>query len=249
MVRLSIPVLFLFFLSSCSEDIKAKTDFIIAGGQMPYVTKDSKNFIHLAYGNGDSILYRYSENNGASFSQPEVVSVIPHVYTFATRGPQIAANNKGLIITACTAAGNIYSFYQHEPGHWIPGAKVNDADTVAKEGLMGLSADGENAFAVWLDLRGNHKNKIYGSASNDGGETWTTNKLIYASPDTSVCECCKPSVAMNGENIYAMFRNQLQGNRDLYLAILRMVAITLARHGNLGKAIGDSTVARWTEGI
>jgi hypothetical protein len=218
MGSLSIPVLFLFFLASCSEDIKAKTDFIIADGQMPCITNDNNNIIHLAYGSGDSILYRYSTNNGASFSDPQVVSVISHVYTFATRGPQIAANKKGLLITACTADGNIYSFYKHKTGSWIPGAKVNDADTVAKEGLMGLSADGENAFAVWLDLRGNQKNKIYGAASTDGGETWTANKMIYTSPDTSVCECCKPSVAMKGENIYVMFRNQLQGNRDLYLA-------------------------------
>jgi hypothetical protein len=32
-----------------------------------------------------------------------------------------------------------------------------------------------------------------------------------------VCECCKPSVALKGENVYVMFRNWLNGNRDLYL--------------------------------
>lgn len=27
----------------------------------------------------------------------------------------------------------------------------------------------KNAFVVWLDLRGNKRNKIYGANSNDGG--------------------------------------------------------------------------------
>src|SRR6476620_9685371 len=41
--------------------------------------------------------------------------------------------------------------------------------------------------------------------------------MIYASPDTTVCECCKPSVAVKGNNVFVMFRNWLNGNRDLYL--------------------------------
>lgn len=41
--------------------------------------------------------------------------------------------------------------------------------------------------------------------------------LVYKSPDSTVCECCKPSVAMQGSNVYVMFRNWLNGNRDLYL--------------------------------
>jgi hypothetical protein len=41
--------------------------------------------------------------------------------------------------------------------------------------------------------------------------------MIYTSPDSTVCECCKPSVVMKGNNVYVMFRNWLDGNRDLYL--------------------------------
>ncbi len=81
---------------------------------------------------------------------------------------------------------------------------------------MALSADGQNAFAVWLDLRDGH-NKIYGAGSSDGGKTWSKNIMVYASPDKTVCECCKPSVVMNGNQVYVMFRNWLNGNRDMYL--------------------------------
>ena len=132
------------------------------------------------------------------------------------RGPQIAVNNSGIIITACTSNGNIFSYYKDKQ-NWKQGARVNDVDTVAKEGLMALGADGENAFAVWLDLRGNRRNKIYGAESNDGGKSWSKNIMVYTSPDTGVCPCCKPSVVMQGKTVYVMFRNWLQGNRDLYL--------------------------------
>jgi hypothetical protein len=52
--------------------------------------------------------------------------------------------------------------------------RVNDVDTTAKENLMALSADGDNAFAVWLDLRDKH-NKLFGAKSIDGGKTWSKN--------------------------------------------------------------------------
>jgi hypothetical protein len=194
-----------------------RTDFVIASGQMPNLAKDKSGAIHLVYGLGDSIMYTYSSDNGNSFSSPSLISILPGLAASHTRGPQIASTNRGLSVIACNDAGDIFSYNKSGSGNWTQTAKVNDMDTVAKEGLMALSADGENAFAVWLDLRGNKKNKIYGANSNDGGKTWSKNLMVYTSPDTTVCECCKPSVAMKGNNVYVMFRNWLDSNRDLYL--------------------------------
>ena len=211
-------IAFVFLFSACSEKrVNNKSDFVIAHGQMPWITKGNDNNLDVVYGIGDSIMFTFSSDNANTFSKPTLISALPHVYTFATRGPQIAANQKGEIITACTSTGDIYSFYKEKGEGWRQGNKVNDVDAAAKEGLMALSADGENAFAVWLDLRGNNKNKIYGAKSIDGGKTWSKNIMIYTSPDTSVCECCKPSVIVKGNNVYVMFRNWLRGNRDLYM--------------------------------
>ena len=210
-------VLVICSLLACNEKkIVTKTDFVIANGQMPNIIKDKDNDLQLVYGMGDSIMYTFSSDNGNSFSSPMLIAALPHLYSFAMRGPQIAATGDDIMVTACNSQGNIYSYFKKN-GNWKKGARVNDVDTVAKEGLMALCADGENAFAVWLDLRGNKRNKIYGAQSQDGGKTWSENLLIYASPDTSVCECCKPSVAMKGKNVYVMFRNRLNGDRDLYL--------------------------------
>lgn len=183
---------------------------------MPEVARDRTGNIHMVYGKGDSIWYTSSQDAGLTFSAPAVLASMPNLAASHTRGPQVAAAANGLVVTACNAQGDIFSFYKTESGEWIPGGRVNDKDTVAKENLMSLAADGNRAFAVWLDLRDGH-NKIVGSSTTNGGKTWTPNKMIYASPDRTVCECCKPSVVMRGEKVYVMFRNWLSGNRDLYL--------------------------------
>jgi hypothetical protein len=228
-------ILAISILTACAEKkAENKNDFIIAGGQIPELAKDKSN-LYLVYGNGDSIMYSYTSDNGNTFSKPSLISVVPNVFSFAMRGPQIAVAGNNIIVTACTKQGNIFSFYKNKDDAWMQGGRVNDADTICKEGLMALSADGNNAFVVWLDLRGNKRNKIYGAKSADGGKTWSKNILIYASPDSSVCECCKPSVIMNGKNVYVMFRNWLNGNRDLYLIQSADGGNTFSQAQKLGK--------------
>jgi hypothetical protein len=162
-------------------------------------------------------MYSFSSDSGKTFSSSVLVSVLPKLAASHMRGPQIATTSEGLSAIASNSAGDIFSYVMDEKGKWSETGRVNDADTVAKEGLMALNADGANVFAVWLDLRGNGYNKIFGARSNNGGKNWSRNFLIYASPDSTVCECCKPSVVMKGDDVYVMFRNWLNGNRDLYL--------------------------------
>lgn len=188
----------------------------IVRGQMPNLARDNAGTIHLVYGNGDTILYSYSSDNGKNFTSPVIISIVSNLASSHMRGPQIAATSNSLVVTACNDMGNIFSFTKDKTNKWSQAVRVNDVDTIAKENLMALSADDNNAFAVWLDLRDGH-NRVYGAKSIDGGKSWSKNILVYASPDTTVCECCKPSVAVRGNNIYVMFRNWLNGNRDLYL--------------------------------
>ena len=204
------------FLSSCQDGKTENESTVIGQGQMPNVARDNFGNIHVVYGNGDSILYAYSTDKGKTFSSPSLIAVLPKLTASHTRGPQIAATSNGLSVTACNNRGDIFSFCKDASGHWLQSARVNDVDTVAKENLMALAADGDNVFAVWLDLRDKH-NKIFGAKSIDGGKTWSKNIMVYASPDKTVCACCKPSVAIKGNNVYVMFRNWLDGNRDLYL--------------------------------
>ena len=174
--------------------------------------------LHLVYGNADKLMYTFSGDKGQSFSSPELAGFLPDLVASATRGPQIASTANGVVIIAANDSGNIFSYIRDSSGKWKRTARLNDVDTTDKEGFVGLSSDKEdNLFAIWTDLRGDHHNKIFGARSKDGGKTWMKNILVYASPDGSVCECCKPSIVMNGKNVFVMFRNWLAGNRDLYL--------------------------------
>lgn len=203
-----------FLLNGCSQS--ESLDLTIGHGQMPNLATDESGNPHIVYGTGDSLLYASSVNEGKTFSKPVLIAIVPNLFASHSRGPQIASSQRGLTVIACDKTGNIFSFSKTDAMPWSAPAKVNDADTTAKEGLMALSGDGNILYAIWLDLR--HKNnQIFGAGSTDGGRTWSINKLIYASPDSTVCECCKPSVLINGRNINVMFRNWIQGNRDMYL--------------------------------
>jgi hypothetical protein len=206
------------FYTGCKQNQSGqKATSVIANGEMPNLATDETGNVHLVYGNGDSVMYSASVDRGESFSKPSLVALLPKLFANAMRGPQIAFTDEGVTILAANQLGDIFSYRKDESGGWIKNARVNDVDTVAKEGLMALSGDGKILFAVWLDLRGNKRNKIVGAKSNDGGKTWSKNMLVYASPDSSVCECCKPAVAVKGNHVNVMFRNSLNGNRDLYL--------------------------------
>ncbi len=219
MKDISGAVLFLFFLIACTERQETNNSpvTLIANGKMPAITKAENKIIHLVFGSGDSIMYTHSDGEGYSFSPPELVDTLSGLVASATRGPQIITTTESITIIAVNQPGNIFS-YTRKSAKWIKTAKVNDVDTTDKEGFIGLSGDNENnLFAIWTDLRSDNQNKIFGARSNDGGKSWMKNILIYASPDSTICECCKPSVVMNGKNVFVMFRNWVNGNRDLYI--------------------------------
>lgn len=221
MAHLSFSVLrFVVFimisLNLNAQQAKQKS-ITIGAGQMPSVVQDKQRNLHVVFGRGDSLLYAFSTNQGTSYSTPILVKMVPELAAGSMRGPQIAATPDGVVVIAANAQGDIFSFTKTQPQAWVEGTRVNDVDTIAKENLIALSSDGNTTYAVWLDLRENRRNKIYGASSTNNGKSWSKNKLIYASPDGTVCECCKPSVAVRGKDVYVMFRNWINGNRDLYL--------------------------------
>ncbi|MEO8416808.1 MAG: sialidase family protein, partial [Ginsengibacter sp.] len=210
----------LILVSSCTENRKKYSpSFIaVANGEMPAITSENSNSLHMVFGKGDSILYTNLDKAGNSFAPPVLVDTLHDLVAYATRGPQISATKNGLVIIAVNKAGNIYSYLKDATGNWTKTGKVNDVDTTDKEGFLGLSGDGgNNLFAIWPDLRKDKHNKLFGARSTDGGKTWNKNILVYASPDGNICECCKPSVVMQGQHVMVMFRNWLRGNRNLYL--------------------------------
>jgi len=187
----------------------------------------------LAFGAGHSIYFTQSVDSGKTFGPPVKVAESAVIPLTRHRGPRVAFAGEAIVITAVTGKtpaegahahglpsdGNLIAWRSIDGGKtWSSGITVNDVPGAATEGLHGLAADDRgHLFAAWLDKRG-QGTKLYGSRSNDGGLTWSSNALIYASPDGTICECCHPSVAFDSQGkILVMWRNWLAGSRDMYL--------------------------------
>ena len=201
----------------CPSALSIHAQTIIAPGEQPQITVDSKDLVRIVYGDKGKIFYATSNDKGETFSKPLLVAEVADMHLGMSRGPQLATSKDYSMVAAMDKKGNIYSFLlAHKTGKWEKLSQINDSDGSAPEGLLSISADDNNHFyAVWLDLREDRKNNICFSSFTGGG--WSKNKFAYKSPESHVCECCKPSIAVKGNNISIMFRNWLKGSRDLYL--------------------------------
>jgi hypothetical protein len=194
--------------------------------QQPQLAIDAKGAIHVVFGVGDSIRYRQSDDSGKSFSEPVTLPSVLDMSLGMRRGPRIAVTEQAVCVTAVGGKqgkgrdGDLVALRSTDGGKtWSEPVLVNDTVDSAREGLHAMSAGPKGELCcVWLDLR-HRKTEIMASVSGDGGATWTKNTLVYKSPEGSVCECCHPSVAYDGQGvIHVMWRNSLAGARDMYFA-------------------------------
>jgi hypothetical protein len=193
-----------------------------------------RDVVGVTFGSGTTVYYSGSRDRGKTFSTPmKVVQSSTKISLGMHRGPRIAITPAAIVISAVVQDkdghnGDLLAWRSTDGGKtWSEGVVVNDYPTAAREGLHGVAA-GENGmlYAAWLDDRSietsPRRKKLFGASSQDGGKTWSKNTLIYRSPegpDAKICECCHPSVAIDSHGrIYVMFRNNLAGARDMYLA-------------------------------
>jgi hypothetical protein len=190
----------------------------IAAGNQPQISTDNKGTIRVVFGREDKIFCSTSLDKGATFSNPVLVATVPKMHLGMSRGPQLASSANYSVITAQDEPGNIHWYrLNHLSNKWETMGIVNDLKGSAPEGLMGITADKkDNFYAVWLDTRAGGGNNIFFSSLANKAVDWSKNRLVYQSPDKLVCGCCKPNVAVQGSEVVIMFRNWLNGSRDLY---------------------------------
>jgi hypothetical protein len=180
--------------------------------------------VAVTYGAGNTIYFAASKDGGKSFGAPATVSSSGKLSLGMHRGPRIALAPKAIVISAIVGEqgggkdGDLLVWRSTDDGKSWPGpVRVNDVAGSAREGLHAMAFGGtDTLYAAWLDLR-SEGTRIYGSVSHDAGATWSKNRLVYESPSGSVCQCCHPSVAVDAAGtITVMFRNSLDGARDMY---------------------------------
>lgn len=200
-----------------------------AGAKQPQVAvKALGDDVFVTFGKGDSIYVARSTNYAKSFDAPQLVGSVPKLALGMRRGPRIVSNGGPNIAVSAISHedGNLYCWVSKDDGaHWTQGARVNDVPGAAREGLHAMASDNTFVAIAWLDLR-TGKTELSGAISDDHGLNWSTNFLIYQSPDGHICECCHPSLAFryHDHQLFAMWRNWLEGARDMYVATISPVA-------------------------
>ena len=195
------------------------------GAVQPQAAVDANGRIYVVFGRENTIRCAISDDEGKTFAV-FTVGEVPELSLGMRRGPRIAATEGRIVVTAIGGTigkgrdGDVLCWQSKDDGKtWAGPSRVNTVDGSAREGLHGMaSGPGGSVFCTWLDLR-NRTSEIFGARSKDGGATWEPDGLVYRSPDKSVCECCHPSAAYGPDGaLHVMWRNQLKGARDLYLA-------------------------------
>ena len=241
MIPLILSAMFAVHLGPMSPDAPAREPQLAANAST----------VVLAFGAGKAIYFSSSQDHGKTFSAPAKVAEAGIIPLSRHRGPRVALSGKTIVITA--VAGNKLDDGPHAHGlpsdgdllmwrsqdggkTWSKGKAINDTPGSATEGLHALTADGKGTlFAAWLDKRGAKGTKLYAARSTDGGATWSKNIPVYQSPDGSICECCHPSVAIDGAGkLIVMWRNSLGGARDMYMATSRD-GVTFSTAEKLGR--------------
>ena len=117
---------------------------------------------------------------------------------------------------------------------------VNDVPGAPTEGLHALAADAKgNLFAAWLDKRSGHGTKLYGARSSDGGLTWSKNVRSTSRPrGPSASAAIRRSRSIRVGEILVMWRNWLDGSRDMYLSRSRD-GVTFSKPEKLGTGPGS----------
>ncbi len=178
--------------------------------------------VGLVFGEDRAIFFAGSRDGGRTFSAPVLVPSQGRLALGRHRGPRVALTGRAVVVTAILAAGrddgDLWAWRSTDDGlTWSAPARLNGAATSAREGLHGMAAAGDTVAVAWLDLRA-PGTRIYAAVSPDGGATWSEDRLAYRSPSGSVCQCCHPSVAVSAKGeIAVMFRNAVEGARDLYV--------------------------------
>jgi hypothetical protein len=220
-------------IASAAFSLQTAPATVLREGASPQLAMDTRGTIRVIFGRGDTVFSATSLDNGTRFGPVNVVGVVRGMHLGNTRGPVIASSRTRSLVAAADREGNVHLFQlDHRTNAWKRLAwTLNTVPGSAPEGLGTLAADTADTFhAVWLDYRESRQTHIYFATLESGSAVAPTNRKIYASRDGHVCECCRPSIATSGNTVAVMFRNWLDGNRDMY-------AITST---DRGKTFGDA---------
>ncbi len=206
-------------------------------GSVPSMGADG-DLVAVVAGEEGNLGCAVSHDGGANFGAAVAVGKVASGQMLGMRrGPQIAVRGKTIMIVTNTAkAARIAAFRSVDEGKtWQGPTDIDEPSGRSPEGLMSVAPTREGFAVVYLELV-DKMMRISMVRSVDDGKTWEKSRLVYASPDGHVCECCQPTIVSDrGGNVAVMFRNTLAGNRDMYVTLSKDDGKTFGAASKLGK--------------
>ena len=236
-VHVGLVVVVLSGAASAAEPVRVVPEGFVANPRQPQAAVDETGTVYVVFGAGDAVYCSKSTDRAKTFGNAIKVGSLPKLALGMRRGPRIVVRGDTVVVSAIShESGNLATWRSADAGvTWQDPVSVNDSPSAAREGLqaMAIGPAGE-IYCTWLDMR-NSGTALFGSASRDGGKTWSANRQIYSSPDGSICECCHPAVAFDAKGtLYVMWRNSIGGFRDLFGAVSRDGGKTFSAAAQMG---------------
>jgi hypothetical protein len=212
--------------------------------RQPQAAVAPDGMIHIVLGVKHAIYCVSSHDSGKSYGSPARVGDAGQLALGMRRGPRIAATKEHVVVTAIGGErgggkdGDVLAWRSGDRGKtWQGPVRINSVAGAAREGLQHLAASPDGTFyCVWNDLRIPRQMPIYGAASRDGGATWVDEKVVYAAPGGMICPCCQPVAGFDPKGrLLVMWRNSIDGNRDMYLTISEDGGRTFGKAQKLGQ--------------
>ena len=188
----------------------------------PSVAVDGKGAVHVAFGSIEEkgIFVAAMSPQEKEFEKPVLVTRTERPALGSRRGPRLVATEKALIVSFIDSEDLAACVSKDGGKTWKGPNRINQVSKSAGEGLHAMAAapDG-TVYVVWLEARQRGVAPFF-ARSTDSGESWSEGGLVYDPPGGTICECCHPSITVDREGrVYVMFRNSLQGKRNMYLAV------------------------------
>ncbi len=226
-----LPILLSLFVLQLPRAVAADAPEGTLACLQPSIAGEGRDAF-LACGRGTEIFVARWEN-GAITGPLVSVGTLGGLALGHHRGPKIAVSGPSVVVTAIGKRGGtdhaeVWAWRSGDRGRtWSGPVRVTDVPNAAQEGLHAVAVSGSTVAVAWLDTR-NGGMRLYGNRSSDGGVTWAANAEIYRSPGGAICTCCHPSLLVDDDGVVtAMFRNDVEGNRDMYLKAGSQEAVRL----------------------
>lgn len=163
---------------------------------------------------GSDTMIAHSNDSGATFSPALEVSPSQNSQVH----PDIAISGSMVFITWAEEKGidlNINMARSIDGGHtFLPAQRVDDQSITALQNFPTVAAQGEDLFIVWHDGRFDPLLDIYGSWSNDSGESFSPN--IKVSDGILGDRQSRPDAAfLPSGNVTVVWQDDGEGNLDI----------------------------------